>query len=88
MAVSEVARLGTISAAALLLSFHLGDASKVKTEGYGGHPMRVHVHRRQHSQMIGWLNDAGFTVEERRTLTSTESTRGGILLAFRQPDAQ
>ncbi|MER6138431.1 hypothetical protein [Streptomyces sp. NPDC001815] len=88
MAVSEVARLGTISAAALLLRFHLGDASKVKTEGYGGHPMRVHVRRRQHSQMIGWLNEAGFTVEERRTLTSAESTRGGILLAFRQPDAQ
>ncbi|WAU82581.1 class I SAM-dependent methyltransferase [Streptomyces sp. Qhu-G9] len=72
----------------LLLSFHLGDASKVKTEGYGGYPMRVHVHICQHSQMIGWLNEAGFTVEERRTLTSAESTLGGILLAFRQPDAQ
>ncbi|MYR14809.1 methyltransferase domain-containing protein [Streptomyces sp. SID724] len=68
----------------LLLSFHVGDTSKVKTEGYGGHPMKVHVHRRQHSQMIGWLNEAGFTVDQRRTLASAESTLGGILLARRQ----
>ncbi|MFI1608134.1 class I SAM-dependent methyltransferase [Streptomyces griseofuscus] len=72
----------------LLLSFHVGGESKVKTEGYGGHPMKVHVHRRQHSQMIGWLNEAGFTVDEHRTLASAESTLGGILLARRKPDAQ
>ncbi|WP_435243271.1 class I SAM-dependent DNA methyltransferase [Streptomyces cucumeris] len=72
----------------LLLSFHVGDESKMKTEGYGGHPMKVQVHRRQHSQMIGWLNEAGFTVDERRTLTSAESTLGGIILARRQPDTQ
>ncbi|MFG3133323.1 class I SAM-dependent DNA methyltransferase [Streptomyces tendae] len=72
----------------LLLSFHVGDTSKVKTEGYGGHPMKVTVHRRQHSQMIGWLNEAGFTVDEHRTLTSAESTLGGILLARRRPDVQ
>lgn len=28
----------------LLLSFHVGDESNVKTEGYGGHPMKVYVH--------------------------------------------
>lgn len=67
----------------LLLSFHVGDASKLKTEGYGGHPMKVHVHRRRHGQMIGWLNEAGFTVDEHRTLTSAESTLGGIILARR-----
>ncbi|MFF7333293.1 methyltransferase domain-containing protein [Streptomyces sp. NPDC008150] len=72
----------------LLLSFHVGDTSKVKTEGYGGHPMKVTVHRRQHSQMIGWLDEAGFTVDEHRTLTSAESTLGGILLARRRPDLQ
>ncbi|MFF3910495.1 class I SAM-dependent methyltransferase [Streptomyces sp. NPDC001848] len=72
----------------LLLSFHVGDESKVKTEGYGGHPMKVHVHRRWHGQMIGWLNEAGFTVEQHRTLTSAESTLGGIMLARRQPDTQ
>ncbi|MFF1569837.1 class I SAM-dependent methyltransferase [Streptomyces sp. NPDC058293] len=69
----------------LLLSFHVGDASKLKTEGYGGHPMKVHVHRRQHDQMIEWLNEAGFAVETHKTLTSAESKLGGIILARRQP---
>ncbi|OON73487.1 methyltransferase domain-containing protein [Streptomyces tsukubensis] len=69
----------------LLLGFHVGDASRLKTEGYGGHPMKVHVHRRQHHQTIEWLNEAGFAVETHRTLTSAESKLGGITLARRQP---
>lgn len=31
--------------APLLLSFHVGDESRLKTRGYGGHPMNVYVHR-------------------------------------------
>ncbi|MGW6144521.1 class I SAM-dependent methyltransferase [Streptomyces sp. NPDC055140] len=69
----------------LLLSFHVGDESKMKTEGYGGHPMKVYVHRRQHDQMIEWLDEAGFAVEAHKTLTSAESKLGGIILARRQP---
>ncbi len=72
----------------LLLSFHIGDESRLKTQGYGGHPMRVLVHRRQPGQVTAWLNDAGFTVEARRTLSSAESALGGILLARRRPDTQ
>ena len=72
----------------LLLGFHVGDESQLKTQGYGGHPMKVYVHRRQHSRMAAWLNDAGFTVEAHRTLTSTESKLGGILLARRELDAE
>ena len=68
----------------LLLGFHVGDESQLKTQGYGGHPMKVFVHRRRHDQMIAWLNDAGFAVETRRTLTSAESKLGGIILARRQ----
>jgi ubiquinone/menaquinone biosynthesis C-methylase UbiE len=68
----------------LLLGFHVGDESQLKTQGYGGHPMKVFVHRRRHDQMITWLNDAGFTVEICRTLTSAESKLGGIILARRQ----
>ncbi|HKS45431.1 MAG TPA: methyltransferase domain-containing protein [Amycolatopsis sp.] len=30
----------------LPLGFHLGDASRLKTQGNGGHPMKVDVHRR------------------------------------------
>lgn len=67
----------------LLLSFHIGDESWLKTQGYGGHPMNVHVHRRQPGQVAAWLNDAGFTVEAQMTLSSAESEFGGILFARR-----
>jgi SAM-dependent methyltransferase len=72
----------------LLLGFHVGDESQLKTRGYGGHPMKLHVHRRQHSQMTAWLDEAGFTVEAHKTLVSAESTRGGIVLARRRPESQ
>ena len=68
----------------LLLSFHVGDESQLKTQGYGGHSMKIFVHRRRHDQMIAWLGDAGFAVETCRTLTSAESELGGIILARRQ----
>lgn len=68
----------------LLLGFHVGDESKLITQGYGGHPMKIFVHRRQHDQMSAWLNDVGFTVEICRTLTSAESKLGGVILARRQ----
>ncbi|MFI9161369.1 class I SAM-dependent methyltransferase [Kitasatospora aureofaciens] len=69
----------------LLLGFHVGDESRLKMQGYGGHPMKVYVHRRQPGQMAAWLNDAGFTVEAQMTLSSAESTLGGILFARRRP---
>ena len=71
----------------LLLSFHVGDESQLKTQGYG-HPMRVYVHRRQPARVAAWLSEAGFTVEAQMTLSSAESTRGGILFARRQPGSQ
>lgn len=49
--------------------------------------MKVYVHRRQLGQMVGWLNDAGFTVEAQMTLSSAESTLGGVLMARRRPDS-
>ena len=70
----------------LLLGFHVGEESRLKTQGYGGHPMKVYVHRRQLGQMTAWLNDAGFRVEAHRSVSSAESTLGGILLARRQAD--
>ena len=39
----------------LMLGFHVGDTVNLKTEGYGGHPMRVHVHRRQPETVAAWL---------------------------------
>lgn len=69
--------------APLLLGFHVGDGSRLKTEGYGGHPMKVHVHRRRPARVAGWLAGAGFAVEAHRTLSSAESALGGVLLARR-----
>lgn len=47
----------------LLLGFHAGDGSRLKTSGYGGHPMNVQVYRRPPARVAAWLSDAGFTVE-------------------------
>lgn len=65
----------------LLLGFHVGDETTLKTEGYGGHPMKIHVHRRQPAQMAAWLRDAGFRVEAQTILVSPESRLGGIMFA-------
>ncbi|MFD0022238.1 class I SAM-dependent methyltransferase [Streptomyces sp. NPDC058382] len=67
----------------LLLGFHIGDGSRPKTRGYGGHPMKVHVHLRRPGQMAARLEEAGFTVEAQTSLTSAESRLGGILFARR-----
>ncbi|MFE0631345.1 class I SAM-dependent methyltransferase [Streptomyces sp. NPDC058864] len=67
----------------LLLAFHAGEGTRLKTQGYGGHPMKVRVHLRRPDRMVAWLGDAGFTVEAQMTLTSAESGLGGILFARR-----
>lgn len=68
----------------LLLGFHVGDGSRLKTQGYGGHPMKVFVHRRQPARIAAWLQDAGFSVEAQMILSSPESALGGILFARRR----
>ena len=65
----------------LLLGFHVGNESRLKTQGYGGHPMRVHVHRRQPDQVAAWLRDAGFTVEAQLLLDLDETVPGAVLFA-------
>jgi SAM-dependent methyltransferase len=72
----------------LLPGFHVGDESRLKTRGYGGHAMKVHVHRRQPAQVSAWLDDAGFTVEAQMTLSSAESPLGGIVFARRRTGSQ
>ncbi|MEU2281655.1 methyltransferase domain-containing protein [Streptomyces sp. NPDC013178] len=68
----------------LLLSFHVGDEAQLKTQGYGGRPMKVYVHRRQHAQLMTWLDEAGFGVVSHKTVTSAESRLGGMILARRR----
>ncbi|GAA3528855.1 class I SAM-dependent methyltransferase [Amycolatopsis ultiminotia] len=69
----------------LALGFHVGDESRLKTQGYGGHPMKVHVHRRQPDQMAGWLRESGFTIEAQLLLAPEENVPQAILFARRQP---
>ena len=69
----------------LLLGFHAGDGSRLKTQGYGGHPMKVYVHRRQPDRVSAWLRDAGFTIEAQTLLNPDDSVPGALLFARRQP---
>ncbi|MEU1588823.1 class I SAM-dependent methyltransferase [Micromonospora sp. NPDC005710] len=69
----------------LLLGFHVGDGTTLKTEGYGGHPMNVHVHRRQPAEVAAWVRQYGFTVDSESTVTSAESRLGGVVVGRRQP---
>jgi ubiquinone/menaquinone biosynthesis C-methylase UbiE len=69
----------------LLLGFHVGDESRLKTQGYGGRPMKVYVHRRQPDQVATWLHDAGFTVKAQMLLDLDQSVPGAVLIAHREP---
>lgn len=69
----------------LLVSFHVGDGSELKTQGYDGLPMKVYVHRRRTDALAAALDDAGFEVEAQMTLRSAESSLGGMLFAHRRP---
>lgn len=67
----------------LQLQFHVGDDSRLKTQGYGGHPMRVHVHRRPPEQVAAWLRDAGFEIEARMLLDPDTAAPHALLFARR-----
>jgi SAM-dependent methyltransferase len=68
----------------LLAGFHAGETSRLKTEGYGGHPMKVYVHRRQPAFVAAALRDAGFAVEAHMLLYPDGSLPGAVLFARRQ----
>ena len=69
----------------LQLLFHVGNESEFKTQGYGGHPMRVYVHRRQPEQVATWLRDAGFEVEAHMLLDPEGKAPQAILFARSSP---
>jgi ubiquinone/menaquinone biosynthesis C-methylase UbiE len=69
----------------VLLGFHAGEGSRLKTEGYGGHPMRVYVHRRQPDQVMDWLRAAGITVEAQMLVGPEDNVPAALLFARRQP---
>jgi SAM-dependent methyltransferase len=67
----------------LMLGYHLGDGTRLKTQGYGDHPMKVNVHRRRPEQLAAWLRGAGFAVEAHLLLDPDQATQGAILFARR-----
>jgi SAM-dependent methyltransferase len=67
----------------LMLGFHVGDTTNLKTQGYGGHPMNVYVHLRRPETLAARLRDAGFAVEAQMVTTSAESRLGGTMFARR-----
>ncbi|HTU73473.1 MAG TPA: class I SAM-dependent methyltransferase [Trebonia sp.] len=69
-----------------LVGFHVGEGSRLKTQGYGGHPMRIYVHRRQPQQVAGWLRAAGITVEAQLLIGPDDNVPGALLFARRQND--
>jgi SAM-dependent methyltransferase len=72
-------------AALLLLGFHAGDGSRLKTQGYGGHPMKVYVHRRQPGRVADLLRAAGLTVEAQLLIGPDDSVPAAVLFARRLP---
>jgi SAM-dependent methyltransferase len=70
----------------LQVGFHVGDEIRRKTEGYGGHPMRVDVHRRTPARMTDWLRTAGFDIEANWLLSPDAPSRQAILFARRSDD--
>lgn len=69
----------------LLAGFHVGNESRLKTQGYGGHPMKIYVHLRQPDQVATWLRDAGFTVKTHMLLNLDQNVPQAILIAHREP---
>lgn len=65
----------------LMVGFHEGDDVRLKTEGYGGNPMRVHVHRRPAARVAAWLRDTGFTIEAELRIDPDARLPGVILFA-------
>lgn len=65
----------------VMVGFHEGNGTTHKTNGYGGHPMDVYVHRRPAARMAAWLNQAGFSVEARTTLDPNGRLPGAVLFA-------
>ncbi|MEU4155477.1 class I SAM-dependent methyltransferase [Actinoplanes sp. NPDC026670] len=67
----------------VMIGFHAGAGVRHKTEGYGGLPMNVLVHRRSVAQVAGWLGAAGFTVEGELVHRPDPQTEGAFVFAYR-----
>ena len=65
----------------LVIGYHVGAGTRLKTEGYGGHPMRVHIHLRQPWWLAKRVRAAGFTIEAEWALNPENKVSQAILFA-------
>ncbi|MEU5262603.1 class I SAM-dependent methyltransferase [Amycolatopsis sp. NPDC021455] len=65
----------------LMIGYHVGAGTRLKTEGYGGHPMRVHIHLRQPWWLARRVREAGFTVDAEWLLNPEAPTPQAVLFA-------
>ncbi|RSD10430.1 class I SAM-dependent DNA methyltransferase [Amycolatopsis eburnea] len=65
----------------LVIGYHVGAGTRLKTQGYGGHPMRVHIHLRQPWWLARRVRAAGFTVEAEWSLNPENEVSQAILFA-------
>jgi SAM-dependent methyltransferase len=65
----------------LLVGFHVGDETRHTSEGYTGRPINVDSHHRRPSKVMGWLRDAGFTIEAELVIGPDEDVPGAVIFA-------
>ena len=65
----------------LLVGFHVGDETQHTSEGYTGRPVNVDSHHRQPTKIMGWLRDAGFTIEAELVIGPDEDVPGALIYA-------
>jgi hypothetical protein len=65
----------------LTIGYHVGVGTRLKTQGYGGHPMRVHIHLRQPWWLARRVREAGFTIEAEWLLSQEAEVAQAILFA-------
>jgi ubiquinone/menaquinone biosynthesis C-methylase UbiE len=83
-AIRELARV-IFPGGSLMLGGHVGDSMYVKTEGYGGLPMRVLFARRRPETYAHLLREAGLVVDATIALGPDHPASGAIWLAHK-PD--
>ena len=81
-AIKELARV-IASGGFLMLGGHVGDSTYVKTEGYGGLPMRVLFARRSAETYAHLLRRAGLVVDATIVLGPDHPASGAIWLAHK-----
>jgi SAM-dependent methyltransferase len=69
----------------VVIGYHVGDESRLKTQGYGGHPMKVHIHRRRPERVAALARDAGFEIEAEWLLSPGDDVPQAILFGRRPP---